>query len=97
LKKHYISWKIFLARAQHHQEKMAQNDTITLFQMGYLNTQDKHGYGMEEEIIFLQKMTLKLTTTMKTRTFSKGISKTADIEPSHCDRRTCDRRGRLCQ
>ena len=55
LKKHYISWKMFLARAARQQDKMAYYNQINQLETGYFYTQQEQYYSMNEEVNFLQQ------------------------------------------
>ena len=55
LKKHYISWKMFLARTNRQQEEITHNNTVNLLETEYYNIEQEPDYGEEEEINFMEE------------------------------------------
>ena len=67
LKKHYISWKMFLAKENHRQKELEQQERINQLESDYIFTECEQDYDMEDTIEFTESPDTKVTDHMDFR------------------------------
>ena len=70
LKKHYISWKMFLARTARQQEEINHDNTVNLLETEYYNIEHEPNYGEVEEINFIEEDDEETENSQETSDFA---------------------------